>query len=226
MHKARWCDRRKNRSRAGSLADKAVQIAKRKVNEESRQQVVINGEPIDNVYSFVYLGNHVQCDGEDEADVKHRMSIAQATFSKLWHIWTDHRLPVSLKLRLYCAGICSTVTHACEAWCLTNNVVKKINGFNSRCLHVITKKSYRETALNPAFSLVRAVHERRLRFLGHILRLPPDRLLRQTLFAYVMSEESVPVGSLVADYPGNATLETLVQLANDRLQWANMVKNI
>ena len=226
VHKARWCDGRRNRSRAGTLSDKAVQLAKRKAIEAARQQVVINGEPIDNVYSFVYLGSHVQCDGDDEADVKHRMDIAQAIFSKLWHIWTDHRLPVALKLRLYCAGICSTFTHACEAWCLTSEVIRKINGFNSRCLHAITRKSYRETATNPAFNLVRAVRQRRLRFLGHILRLPPDRLLRQTLFAYVMGEDSVPVGSLVDDYPGFTTMEELVQLANNRAEWADMVKNI
>ena len=145
-------------------------------------QVVVNGEPLENVYTFEYLGSKQQSDGQDDTDVKHRMEIAHATFSSLSHVWPDHRLPINLRLRLYCAAVCSTFSHACEAWDLTEAVTKKINGFNSRCLHIITQKTYRETAVNPDFNLVGAVRKRRLRYLGHILRLPSDRLLRKALF--------------------------------------------
>ena len=226
VHEGRWCGRKKNRSRAGSLADKAVQRAKRKAVEETRPQVVVNGVPIDNVYAFEYLGSQQQCDGEDDADVHHRMNLATTTFSSLSHIWPDHRLPIALKLRLYCAAICSTFSHACEAWDLTETVVKNINGFNSRCLHIITRKPYRDTAVNPDFNLVRAIRKRRLRFLGHILRLPPERLLRKSLFAYVMGSDTVPVGSLIADCPLNLNLEDLAQIATDRKQWAELVNSI
>ena len=111
----------------------------------------------------VYFGNMIQCDGEDIADVKHRMEIAQSVFSSLSHIWSDHCLPRSMKLRLYHSDVCSTLTHACEAWNLAEKVIKRVNGFNSRCLHVITKADYRETATNPPFNLVLAIHQRKIR---------------------------------------------------------------
>ena len=225
VHEGRWCGRKKNRSRTGSLADKAVQRAKRKAEEEKRPLVVINGEPIENVYTFDYFGSQQQCDGEDNVDVHHRMNIAQATFSSLSRIWPDHRLPIALKLRLYCSAVCSTFSHACEAWDLTAAVIKNINGFNSRCLHVITGKRYRETAVNPDFNLVRAIRQRRLRYLGHIFRLPPERLLRKALFAYVMGSDAVPAGSLTADCPQDLSLEDLARLATDRKRWADMVNN-
>ncbi|KAI8517707.1 hypothetical protein Bbelb_037240 [Branchiostoma belcheri] len=41
------------------------------------------------------------------------------------------------------------LTCSCEAWDLTQDVTKMINGFNSRCPRVITKKPFRETAANP-----------------------------------------------------------------------------
>ena len=138
------------------------------------------------------------------------MDIAQARFTSLFHIWDDHRLSILLRLRLYCAAVCSTFSHASEAWDLTESVVKNINGFNSRCLHTITGKSYRETAVNPDFNLVRSIRQRRLRYLGHILRLPPERLLRKALFAYVLGSDSVPEGSLIADYPEHLPLGDLV----------------
>ena len=60
------------------------------------------------------------------------------------------------------------------------------------------------------------IRQRRLRYLGHILRLPPERLLRKALFAYVMGSDAVPAGSLTADCPQDLSLEDLARLATDR----------
>ena len=125
------------------------------------------------------------------------MNIAQARFSGLFHIWKDHRLPVTMKLRLYICAVCSTFTHACEAWDLTEKVKKSINGFNSRCLHNITGKDYRETAVSLDHNLELAVRKRRLRCVGHISRIELGRLVINTLCAYVNSGVSpLPEGSL------------------------------
>ena len=58
-------------------------------------------------------------------------------------LWTDHRLSCALKLRTYQLAVCSTLTHASEAWMLTEPVMRSVNGFNSRCLHAITGQDYR-----------------------------------------------------------------------------------
>jgi hypothetical protein len=226
VHSSRFCDkRRRPRSRKGTLADKAVQFVKRKEEQSQRPQVIINGHVIENVYFFIYLGSLLQCDGDDLADVAHRMQIAQAVFSEFSHIWSDHRLPQSMKVRLYVLAVCSTLTHACEAWVMAPDVCKKLNGFNSRCLHVITKEHYRETATNPVFNLLLSIRKRRLRFLGHVLRMSNSRLLKKTLFAYVHGGADVPAGSLLMDCVG-LSLPELEVLAQDRDQWKYMVDNL
>ena len=63
------------RSRTGSLADKAVQNKRRKAKEEERPHVSLDGIQIENVHSFVYLGSCFQSDGDNMADVKHRMNL-------------------------------------------------------------------------------------------------------------------------------------------------------
>ena len=93
--------------------------------------VTVDGQQLDNVYSFEYLGSRVQCDGDEKADVEYRMVIAQSIFNSLSHIWSDHRLSTNMKIRLYIAGVCSAFTHGCEAWSLTDSIKKSINGFNS-----------------------------------------------------------------------------------------------
>ena len=74
----------------------------------------------------------------------HRLEI-----STLSHLWADHRLSRATKLRLYRVCVCSSLTHCCEAWTLNRAVTRSINGFNSRCLHVLTGEHYRETAISP-----------------------------------------------------------------------------
>ena len=224
IHLKRWCDgSNSQRSRKGSLADKAVQLSKRKVAENARPHVTIEGDRIDNVHSFVYLGSKAQCDGDSSSDVQYRMNIAQAEFSSLSKLWNDHRPPLSMKINLYRRAVCSTLTHASEAWDFTEDVVRTVNGFNSRCLHIITGKSYRETATNPEFDLVKAIRKRRLRYLGHILRMDSQRLVRRTLLAYV--NPVPPPGSLLDDCKGKS-IASLVQLAADRKKWNRLVNSI
>ncbi|KAI8513671.1 hypothetical protein Bbelb_079950 [Branchiostoma belcheri] len=74
-----------------------------------------------------------------------------------------------------------------------------INGFNSRCLQVITKKHFRDTATNPDYNLMLTIRRRRLRYLGHILRMDPSRLVRRTVEAYVCGGDNPPEGSLLMD---------------------------
>ena len=219
IHKARWCDGGKTiRSRKGSLADKAVQLEKRRKMEKECDHIVMEDEEIENVYYFEYLGSRISCDGDDKADVKYRMNIAQSTFSSLSHIWKDHRLLLSVKLKLYATSVCSTFTHACEAWNLTDSVKTMINGFNSLCLHVITKKEYRENATNPDINLLLLIRRRRMRFVGHVLRMDEHRLVRRTLAAYVHGGEILPDGSLLEDCE-RLTFEELARIASDRKEW-------
>ena len=174
IHMARWCDGgRTQRSRRGSLTDTAVKTAKRHAAEATLDKVSIDDDIIENVLTFEYLRSRRQCDGDDLVDVRHRMDIAQAVFCSLSHLWTDHRLSRETKLRLYKLSVCSSLAHCCTAWALTRTVISMINGFNCRCLHVITGEDYRATATTPVYDLVLAVRKQRMRYLGHVLLLPP-----------------------------------------------------
>ena len=226
VHQGRWCDGGNTiRSRKGTLADKLVQHKKRKAVEEKRPHVTLDNTEIENVHSFTYLGSCFQADGDDMADVKHRINIAQAIFNGLHHLWRDCRLPTSMKMRLYKTAVCSSLTHACEAWDMTDTVLRTLNGFNSRCLSAIFKCDIHEMAANPPFDLIITIRRRRLRFLGHILRMEPDRLVRRTILALTKGGTDYPKGSLFMDVE-NSTLEELVRLAQDRYSWNLIVGNL
>ena len=121
------------------------------------------------------------------------------TFGSLSSIWTDYRLSRALKLMTYLHVVSSTLTHAYEAWTITEPVMRRVNGSNSRCLHVITGQDYRVTATAPEYALLHAISQRQPRYLDHILRVPESRVVRRALVALAESCTIYPKGSLFVD---------------------------
>ena len=197
---------------------------KRKQHEESLGHVSLEGQQLDNVYTFEYLGCRIQSDGDEKADINYRMAIAQTIFNSLSHLWGDHRLTQNMKIRLYKSAVCSTLNHGCEAWTFSHSVRKTLNGFNSRCLSFITGENRRDTATQPGFDLVSAVIRRRLRFAGHILRMDEDRLLRQTLLAYLNNLKCR--GESILHGCEHMSSEETIELAKDRSAWSHHINSL
>ena len=135
--------------------------------------------------------------------------------------WISH----TMKLRLYRVCVCTSLTHCCEAWTLNRMVTRSINGFNSRCLHVMTSEHYRETATAPAYDLVLVVRRCRLCYLGHVLCMPADRMVRCAFMALVSDSILYPTCSLFSDCQGVA-LSQLVTMASNRAMWRAKVASL
>ena len=225
IHRSRWCrPEGPPRSRKGTLADKAVKKQKRKQQAAEMPRVSIEGVELENVLYFDYLGCRVSGDGDDSADMYQRMNIATDRFSGLNHIWQDNRLAQHVRLDLYNKSVCTVFAHGSEAWTLEPPILRAVNGFNSRCLHRITKRSYQHEATEPSFNIVKALRQRRLRYLGHIMRMPTDRLVRQTVAAIAGNGPPYPPGSILMDCYDNWI--DIENRAADRTFWANFVNNI
>ena len=89
-HKCESCGREfTQRSRRGSLTDTAVKTAKRRAAEATLGKVSIADDVLENVLNFEYLGSRLQCDGDNQVDVRQRIDIAYII--KLhWVRWVTH----------------------------------------------------------------------------------------------------------------------------------------
>ena len=94
-------------------------------------------------------------------------------------------------------------------------MMRLLNGWNSRCLHLITGRSYREEAVEPSVDLMSLVRARRLRWLGHVLRVEETYLLKKVVVEYVKdkAEGGYPTGSILMDSPHHRNAEELLALA-------------
>ena len=225
IHCSRWCNPGGPvRSRKGSLADKAAKNVKLVKQATELPKVTLNGHNLENVITFDYLGCRLSGNGDDSTDMKQRMNIATDRFRNLSNIWRDNRLSVDVKIDLYKKAICSVFAHVSEAWNMIPSIQRSVNGFNSRCLHHITGRSYRLEATTPSFNLVKSLQRRRLRWLGHILRMPEDRLLRRFVIGISSGGPPYKPGSLLMDI--NLSIDELIVSAQDREIWRKRIDDM
>ena len=100
--------------------------------------------------------------------VEVRMALARTRFRTMYHIWDSKILSLEVKLQIYDSEVLSMLVYRCEAWLLVESMIRSLNGWNSRCLHLMTGRSYREETVEPSVDLVALVRARRLRLLGHV----------------------------------------------------------
>ena len=130
----------------GWRRDRTARNKKRIEQQKALPRVECEGNPIDNVWSFKYLGAQFRADGDNMIDVKARIAKAMRTAGQMCNIWTSRHVSLRLKIRLYKAAVCSQLTYGSEVWELTDEATKAINGANSRMMSRITGKSIHEEA--------------------------------------------------------------------------------
>ena len=208
----------------GSAADKDTRQKKRIKAQQSKPKVVCDGEALQNVWAFVYLGAKFSADGNHLTDVKARIAMAVQTAGKMRHVWASKQIPMKLKLHIYTTGVCSQLTYGSEAWRLDEQTIRMLNGANSKMLHRITGKSIKEEASQATrtFDLVSWIRARRAQWLGHILRMDESRMVHK---AVKLIHASRTPGDLLMDAP-DYTWEELKQLAANRDSWRSIVNAI
>ena len=104
--------------------------------------------------------------------------MAQQRHGKMRHIWHANELHPRLRMRLYVCAVLSIMVYGSEAWRLTTEVKRAINGANSKMVAVITGRTIREEATEgKTYDAVAGIRATRLKWLGCILRMDVGRML-------------------------------------------------
>ena len=146
------------------------------------RDITINGSPVDKVDDFVFLGSNVP---SVEADVKRRTRLAAWAFDRLKRtVWTNQDISRSLKVRIYKALILPIAIYGAESWTLRQANTRHLESFEMRCLRVIlgvhlmdrVKNEEIRQRLNIPNTNCEEVSKRRMKWFGHVVRMPHHRL--------------------------------------------------
>ena len=132
--------------------------------------------------------------------MKTRIARAMKRCGQLRNILDSDKIGIHLKLRLYEASVCSLLTFGCETWTLDRQTLALINGVNSRMLSRFTGKSIPAEArpVTCSLNLIHKIRQRRLRWVGHILRQGPGHITYTALEAQSLRNRQ---GNLLMDAP-------------------------
>ena len=78
--------------------------------------ITLEGDGLEDVTSFTYLGSIVDKQGETDADVKMRIGRARAAFIQMKNIWATPNLTIDNKIRIFNTAIKPVPLYGAETW--------------------------------------------------------------------------------------------------------------
>ena len=149
---------------------------------------MLEGEGLEEVESFRYLGSIVDTRGGTEADVKTRISKARAAFHILRNVWKSRVIGKTTKIRLFNTNVKSVLLHGAETWQMNKTTLKSMQTFVNQCLRIILGIQWMDKVSNKDLwertsqvQIEIEILKRRWGWLGHTLRKPNTNITRQAL---------------------------------------------
>ena len=157
------------------------------VREQQPLVLKVNQQEVEEVENFTYLRSSISNKGATERDISCRLGKAASVFQRLSSIWISNHISMKSKLSLYNSLVIPVAIYASETWKSNNNLAHKLDILH-RCLRKLLKISWRDHVTNDDVrqrsgqrKLSEIVQERRLKMLGHILRMTEERLPKTSL---------------------------------------------
>ncbi|VDP46970.1 unnamed protein product [Schistosoma curassoni] len=148
-----------------------------KFKAENSNPITLDGETLQDVESFTYLGSIVDEQGGPDADVRAKIGKARVAFLQLKNIWNSKQLSTNTKVRIFNMNVKVVRLYGAETWRTTTTTVKEVQVFINSCLPKILNIHWPDTTSNsllwertnqlPAEEEIR---KRRWKWIGHTLR--------------------------------------------------------
>jgi hypothetical protein len=110
-----------------------------KINTNVQNQLQVNGDDIEAVEEFTYLGSVVTRDGGAVEDVRVCIQKANAAFIQLYSVWRAREITTTTKIRIFRTNVKAVLLYGCETWKVTSDITNRIQVFINRCLRRIIR---------------------------------------------------------------------------------------
>ncbi|VDP57376.1 unnamed protein product [Schistosoma curassoni] len=110
--------------------------------------LTIDGEDLEDVKTFTYLGSIIDEHGESDADVKARIGKARAAYLQLKNIWNSKQLSTNTKVKIFNSTLKTVLLYGVETCTTTKATIHKIQVFINSCLRKILRIRWPDTTLS------------------------------------------------------------------------------
>ena len=93
----------------------------------------INGETVETVSDFIFLGSKITSDCDCSHEIKRRLLLGRKVMTNLDRIFKSRDISLSTKVRLVKAMVFPVVIFGCESWTVKKAELQRIDAFGLWC---------------------------------------------------------------------------------------------
>ena len=93
----------------------------------------INGETVETVADFIFLGSKITADGDCSHEIKRRLLLGKKVMTNLDSILKSRDITLSTKVHLVKAMVFPVVMYGCDSWTIKKAECQRIDAFELWC---------------------------------------------------------------------------------------------
>ena len=137
----------------------------------------IDGETVETVSDFLFLGSKITAHGDCSHEIKRCLLLGRKVMTNLDRILKSRDITLPTKVHLVKAVVFPVVIYGCESWTMKKAEHQGIDAFELWCWRRLlrvpwtTRKSNQSILkeINPEYSLERLVVKLKLHYFGHLM---------------------------------------------------------
>ncbi len=160
---------------------KAMKVSKKNIKVGTLQRSVklrCDGEDIEEVASFQYLGSVVTNDGRCQQEVKTRIAKAKNQFNRMRKFLCNRKISLELRKRIMKCYVWSVLLYGVETWTLNEDSYRRLKSFEMWCYRRMFKISWVKKITNKRVlemakekeALMTIIMKRKAQYCGHLIR--------------------------------------------------------
>ena len=205
-----------------SINIKKTKIMRISKSDARKFEIKVNGQCLEQVSQFKYLGSTITEDGRCQKEVRIRIATAKEAFNKRKCL-LSRKMNRQLKKRIIKSLIWSVALYGAETWTLAKGDISRLEAFEMWIWRRMEKISWTEHVSNKAVfkqiddkrSLITVIQQRQKNWMGHVLRR--DGLLKNLLEGRL--EGKKPRGRPRKKMLDRLGMVIMKRRAEDRISW-------
>ena len=138
----------------------------------------IDGETVETVADFIFLGSKITADGDCSHEIKRRLLLGRKVTTNLDSILKSRGITLPTKVRLFKAMVFPVVMYECESWTVKKAERRRIDGFELWCWRRLLRVPWTARRSNqsilkeisPEYSLEGLILKLKLQYFGHLMQ--------------------------------------------------------
>ena len=138
----------------------------------------IDGETVETVADFIFLGPKITADGDCSHEIKRRLLLERKVMTNLDSILKSRHITLPTKVRLVKAMIFPVVMYGCESWIIKKAERQRIDAFEQWCWRRLLRVPWTARRSNqsilkeisPGCSLEGLILKLKLQYFGHLMQ--------------------------------------------------------